>query len=144
MALRQNFVYIDADIAKTDEDRQAYFGRKVMRDIRNWVDVLNERSYERPWIFSAGKVWGKSTILLKNHITQRGALEMLKRRLKAAGLPPNTIHAFRHTFTREAMQAGKPLNAIQRQLGHSSPAMVLHYAKAWRSDQEEAFKNWGD
>jgi len=26
----------------------------------------------------------------------------------------------------------------------SSPAMVLHYAKAWRNDQKDSFKNWGD
>lgn len=36
-------------------------------------------------------------------------------------------HAFRHSLANELMEAGTPLNAIQGQLGHASPATTARY-----------------
>ncbi len=142
--LSNNRIALDSSNTKTNTDRDVYFGSGVVCGLRNWLNILDERNYKSDWVFPAIKRWGKSIILLPDHITPHGIWLMLKRRLREAGVPDNTVHGFRHTFTREAMQAGIPLSSIQRQLGHSSPAMVLHYAQAWRNDQKESFKNWGD
>lgn len=142
--LRDYHIALDSENTKTHEDRDVYFGKNIASRLLDWLTVLDGRGYEYPWVFPAGKVWGKSVILLKKPITPHGILETVKRRLDEAGLPPNTVHALRFTFTREAMQAGKPLSSIQRQLGHSSPAMVLYYARAWAIDQKGSFCDWGD
>jgi len=142
--LSNHHIVLDSSNTKTHADRDVYFGSGVVGSLRHWLDMLDERDYEADWVFPAIKRWGKSVILLPDPLQPHGIWLMLKRRLREAGVPANTVHGFRHTFTREVMQAGIPLSSIQRQLGHSSPAMVLHYAQAWRNDQQESFRNWGD
>lgn len=142
--LANHHIALDSGNTKTNADRDVYFGAGVVAGLRHWLAMLDERHYEAGWVFPAIKRWGKSVILLSVPLQPHGIWLMLRRRLREAGLPANTVHGFRHTFTREVMQAGLPLSSIQRQLGHSSPAMVLHYAQAWRNDQQESFKNWGD
>jgi len=142
--LSNHHIALDSCNTKTNADRDVYFGSGVVDSLRHWLDILDEHHYQADWVFPAIKRWGKSIILLPNPLQPHGIWLMLKRRLRKAGVPDNTVHGFRHTFTREVMQAGIPLSSIQRQLGHSSPVMVLHYAQAWRNDQQESFKNWGD
>ncbi len=57
-------------------------------------------------------------------------LRMVLRRLgEAAGIPGLRAHLLRHTFALHWVVAGGSLHELQALLGHSSPAMSLHYGR---------------
>lgn len=140
LQLELNQVYIPAEVVKNDEERQLFFGEKVKADLNKWLSVLTQHEYKGPWVFPSTR--GQKP--LDHPLTVSGINQMFHRRLKQAGLPIYRVHDLRHTFTKDAMRKGKSLSSIQRQLGHSSPDMVLRYAKVFSQEQRQEFINFGD
>ncbi|MCB0165293.1 MAG: site-specific integrase, partial [Anaerolineae bacterium] len=133
-------VNIPAEGEKSDEDREFYFGDKVKTDLCSWLDRLHDHGYREKWIFPSTR--GEK--LLDDPLTVSGINQMFHRRLEQVGLPMYRVHDLRHTFTKEAIRQAKSLASLQKQLGHSSPDMVLRYAKCFNHEHEQDFINFGD
>jgi integrase len=75
-----------------------------------------------------GRPWGK-----RIH-------ERLKRVMNQAGVfGKKPVHSFRHQLASELIEAGAPITATQRLLGHSNPNVLLaHYARASRAGLQGA------
>ena len=75
-------------------------------------------------------------------LTPRSIARLLKRRLRAAGLPEEiSPHALRHTFATHLLQAGADLRAIQELLGHASLSTTQKYTHLDAARLREVYRN---
>ena len=111
--------------------RVVYISDDVLWALKQW---LEQRKYDSAYIF-----YGYRGRML----SYEAARCMFKKYLSKAGLAHKgyTLHALRHTFASELLNAGMRLECLQQLLGHSSIEMTRRYARLTdNTRREEYFK----
>jgi integrase len=74
-----------------------------------------------------------------------GVSKLFSRLVKAADLPPLTLHGLRHTFATLGLDAGVDTLYVSELLGHSSPAITMGIYQHTRQERlEGAIRTVGD
>ncbi len=61
----------------------------------------------------------------------------LKRLFKLAGVMGGHAHRFRHTFAKDLLMAGVPVERVAILMGHRSPAITLKHYSAWVLERQQ-------
>jgi len=113
-------------LGKGSKQRIVPFGEQAEDALRAWLPV--RAALRQP----AGADDEDGQPLFVNRrggrLTTRSMARLLKKRLRAAGLPADiSPHALRHTFATHLLEAGADLRAIQELLGHASLSTTQKY-----------------
>jgi integrase len=92
---------------------------------RGWGEVP-------PWVFCSSV----GTYLDPGRVSRRWA--RVRRAAARHGVRPLKLHAARHTWATLALESGKSLRWVARQLGHADPALTLRvYAHALPEEERD-------
>jgi len=94
--------------------------------VREYLAAVGDPEPDAPLFRSAV---GRSGKMSDNGMSENDVLRMVKRRLKAAGLPADrlTCHSFRATTITDLLDQGVPLEDVQYLAGHSDPRTTRLY-----------------
>ena len=121
---------------KGGKERIVPFGETAEDALRAWLPVRRElRAPHPPAPLLPGEgsrpSAGGEPLFVNSRggrLTTRLMARVLKRRLRAAGLPAQiSPHALRHTFATHLLQSGADLRSIQELLGHASLSTTQKY-----------------
>ena len=92
-------------------------------------DFLMDRADPRRFVFAkrSGAPW--TYTMLRYRATRWG---------KQAGVTKLVAHRLRHTAATEMVEAGADIEAVQKALGHKSPATTMHYVRVADRKVEDA------
>ena len=108
------------------EDNRLY---KVLKDYISEFLIDENGSYITPYLFPSSYTESSNRPMTRERLGTSIA-EYNKNR----GVNKTSIHLLRHTFVKNWIMTGGDLHMLQRVLGHSTLAMVVHYANLYDVD----------
>lgn len=115
---------------KGRKERIVPFGETAEDALRAWLPVRSALRQGAPADPPSKAPAGEPLFVNSRggRLTPRSMARVLKRRLRAAGLPAGiSPHALRHTFATHLLQSGADLRSIQELLGHASLSTTQKY-----------------
>lgn len=114
---------------KNRRGRVVYFGSDARDALQAWMEKRKQRE---PYLFHARKGMP---------LTYGGARLMFKKYLRRAGLSNKgySLHCLRHTFATGLLNAGMPLECLEKLLGHNSLEVTRRYARLSDKSKEESY-----
>ena len=110
----------------------------IRADLQGWVeDYMKAAGIDRETekdsaLFRSAK--GKTKALMQAGIDRKGIWELVKRRLKDAGLPKQySPHSFRVKVVTQLLDQGLPLEDVQQLAGHADPRTTRLYDRRSRA-----------
>ncbi len=103
-------------------DRNLALNTAVTEAMREYITQIRPRLVRK----------GGEPALFTNHrgerLTRQGLWLILKNYASRAGLDKKvTVHTLRHTYARQMLDGGEPLETVQKALGHASKSTTAHY-----------------
>jgi integrase/recombinase XerD len=116
---------------KNQRGRVVYFSTDAQDALKAWLD---ERERSEEYLF-----YGRR----HRPLTYPAARIVFVRYLEKAGLSHKgyTLHCLRHTFATDLLNAGMPLECLEKLLGHRSLEVTRRYARLTDKSREEAYFN---
>lgn len=115
----------------------------IFRQVPIPKDLLDlVKAVHNPTKYSGSFLWANKR---NNQLSKMEAYKQVKKVFLKAGIdePMNQPKALRHGFAINALQAGVPLNQVQKWLGHSSITTTAIYANALGEEERAlAAKMW--
>ncbi|HSB63580.1 MAG TPA: tyrosine recombinase XerC [Thermoanaerobaculia bacterium] len=127
-------------VGKGNKERIAPFGETAGESLAAY---LPERLRRRKGSSAAEREDGEPLFVNARggRLTTRSMARLLKRRLRAAGLPADiSPHALRHSFATHLLEAGADLRAIQELLGHASLSTTQKYTHLDAAHLREVYR----
>ena len=126
----ERFIVVRGINSKTKKDRVIYLSAETTRALNAYL--RQRRSFPLPQFF-LNRFGGSFTI---------NALEkLLKRYFVKAGFPELRVHDLRHTFAVHFLKQRRPLNVLQKTLGHASLSTTSIYAQVNNEELRSYFNS---
>lgn len=114
---------------KNQRGRVVYFSTDAKDALKAWLD---ERDKSEEYLFYGRK---------RRALTYPAARIVFMRYLEKTGLSHKgyTLHCLRHTYATDLLNAGMPLECLEKLLGHRSLEVTRRYARLTDKSREEAY-----
>ena len=147
VTVRQVVVDAAGDLLVT-EPKTAASRRTIALDAGTVATLKRHRSVQSAERLVAGPVWRDTGMVFTMEdgraLQPAYVTRVFSKRAVAAGLPPVTFHALRHSYLTMLLRSGEPLRVVSQRAGHSSPNVTLAvYSHALPGDDQAAAERGG-
>jgi integrase/recombinase XerC len=114
--------------SKSRKSRTVFVGKRTRRLLAQYLRMRGDPGPSEPlWL-------AYSTTGDRGRLAYSSLRDIVRRRAKAAGVKPPTLHSFRRGFAILMLRAGADVVTLSRMMGHGSLPVLMRYLKQERGD----------